>query len=161
MCKAAKIGASEIGGALILLQLWARDRFPHIAPQRLLREHIEPFVDIEGQPLPRGPLGIRWRDDLNAQGVATHAVTSYRYMLDRQKPSQTSSLARIRELAEPESEIFTIACAALALDSSTSTTTTPQPIATPSTSTTPPPEPFVTQSTTTNVAPSTSTTTTS
>uniref|UniRef100_A0A2N9IPV6 Aminotransferase-like plant mobile domain-containing protein n=1 Tax=Fagus sylvatica TaxID=28930 RepID=A0A2N9IPV6_FAGSY len=295
MCKAAKIGASEIGGALILLQLWARDRFPHIAPQRLLREHIEPFVDIEGQPLPRGPLGIRWRDDLNAQGVATHAVTSYRYMLDRQKPSQvvwqpysdeviadlpeyctvgkeiwravvplicfhivekhypdrvmrqfgmqqhipsnvntdeklhsidlrgqgqknwehshaphielwqnrrehiasadpqvglmdendeymkwyrritrrfispmgalidamTSSLARIRELAEPESEIFTIACAALALDSSTSTTTTPQPIATPSTSTTPTPEPFVTQSTTTNVAPSTSTTTTS
>uniref|UniRef100_A0A2N9H4W6 Aminotransferase-like plant mobile domain-containing protein n=1 Tax=Fagus sylvatica TaxID=28930 RepID=A0A2N9H4W6_FAGSY len=294
MCRATKLDASEIGGALILLQLWARDRFPHIAPQRLLREHIEPFVDIEGQPLPRGPLGIRWCDDLNAQGVATHAVTSYRYMLDRQQPSQvvwqpysdeviadlpeyctvgkeiwrtvaplicfhivekhypdrvmrqfgmqqhipsdvntdeklhsidlrgqgqknwehshaphielwqnrrehiasadpqvdlmdendeymkwyrritrrfispmgalidvmTSSLARIRELAEPESEIFTIACAALALDSSTSTTTTPQPVAVPSISTTPTPEPFVTQSTTTNVAPSTSTTTT-
>uniref|UniRef100_A0A2N9EVS4 Aminotransferase-like plant mobile domain-containing protein n=1 Tax=Fagus sylvatica TaxID=28930 RepID=A0A2N9EVS4_FAGSY len=58
--------------------------------------------------------------------------------------AMTSSLARIRELAEPESEIFTIACAALALDSSTSTTTTPQPVAAPSTSTTPTPEPFVT-----------------
>jgi hypothetical protein len=60
MCRATKLDASEIGGALILLQLWARDRFPHIAPQRLLREHIEPFIDIEGQPLPRGPLGIRY-----------------------------------------------------------------------------------------------------
>jgi hypothetical protein len=46
MCRATKIGAFEIGGALILLQLWARDRFPHIAPQRLLRWHIGPFIDI-------------------------------------------------------------------------------------------------------------------
>uniref|UniRef100_A0A2N9GJ88 Aminotransferase-like plant mobile domain-containing protein n=1 Tax=Fagus sylvatica TaxID=28930 RepID=A0A2N9GJ88_FAGSY len=60
MCRATKIGAFEIGGALILLQLWARDRFPHIAPQRLMRGHIKPFVDIQGQPLPRGPLGIRY-----------------------------------------------------------------------------------------------------
>ena len=60
MCRAIKIGASEIGSALILLQSWARDRFPHIAPQRLMRGHIEPFVDIQGQPLLRSPLGIRY-----------------------------------------------------------------------------------------------------
>ena len=60
MCRATKTGAFEIGGALILLQLLARDRFPHIVPQRLMREHIEPFVDIQGLPLSRGSLGIRY-----------------------------------------------------------------------------------------------------
>jgi hypothetical protein len=39
--------------------------------------------------------GFRWRDDLNAQGVATHAVTSYRYMLDRQQPSHVVLLTSL------------------------------------------------------------------
>ena len=39
--------------------------------------------------------GFRWRDDLNAQGVATHSVTSYHYMLDRQQPSQVMLLTSL------------------------------------------------------------------
>uniref|UniRef100_A0A2N9EII6 Aminotransferase-like plant mobile domain-containing protein n=1 Tax=Fagus sylvatica TaxID=28930 RepID=A0A2N9EII6_FAGSY len=76
--------ATDVDNVTVERYAWM---FPHIAPQRLMREHIEPFVDIQGQPLPRGSLGIRWCDDLNAQGVATHAVTLYRYILDRQQPS--------------------------------------------------------------------------
>ncbi|XP_057502249.1 protein MAIN-LIKE 1-like [Actinidia eriantha] len=35
MCRATKIGQRQIAGALLLLQIWACERFPHMCPYRV------------------------------------------------------------------------------------------------------------------------------
>nr|POF03117.1 hypothetical protein CFP56_77735 [Quercus suber] len=49
MCHAAESPANAIVGPLILLKLWAQDRFPHIAPHQLFRHHIDVGVDAAGR----------------------------------------------------------------------------------------------------------------
>ena len=49
-CKASEKTAKQIGGALLLVQLWAWARFPHICP---MMRHPH-------QALPPGPLAIRY-----------------------------------------------------------------------------------------------------
>lgn len=49
MCHAAESQANAIAGSLILLQLWAQDRFPNIAPHQLFRHHIDVGVDAAGR----------------------------------------------------------------------------------------------------------------
>ena len=44
LCKATDYDACEIGGACILLQLWAWERFPYIGP-------VNPLVAVVGSPL--------------------------------------------------------------------------------------------------------------
>lgn len=58
MCHAAESQANAIAGSLILLQLWAQDRFPNIAPHQLFRHHIDVGVDAAGQPHLPGLLDI-------------------------------------------------------------------------------------------------------
>lgn len=53
LCRATVPTAHEIGGCLILLQVWAWDRFPYIAP---LRRHLHPV-----QP---GPLITRCEQEI-------------------------------------------------------------------------------------------------
>ena len=50
LCKASEKTAKQIGGALLLVQLWARARFPHICP---VMRH--PY-----QALPSSPLAITY-----------------------------------------------------------------------------------------------------
>ena len=50
LCKASEKTAKQIGGALLLVQLWAWARFPHICP---VMRHPQ-------QALPPGPLAIRY-----------------------------------------------------------------------------------------------------
>ena len=45
LCRASRIDAHDIAGPLILLQVWAWDRFPSIAPRRLLQPPIDPIMD--------------------------------------------------------------------------------------------------------------------
>jgi len=50
LCKASEKTAKQIGGALLLVQLWAWARFPHICP---VMRHPH-------QALPPGPLAVRY-----------------------------------------------------------------------------------------------------
>jgi hypothetical protein len=60
LCRAYEITAKDIAGPLILLQMWAWERFPHIVPELLSPPEIDYGEDVDGQPLPRGPHGIRY-----------------------------------------------------------------------------------------------------
>ncbi|XP_057971910.1 uncharacterized protein LOC131160335 isoform X2 [Malania oleifera] len=86
LCRATVPSTREIAGPLILLQLWAWDRCPHIAPQR--RGLRQPELGENGQPLPAGALGVRWKDDLRTTMIGQHVLTWYRYQLDRQRADQ-------------------------------------------------------------------------
>ena len=57
LCRASRIHAHDIMGSLILLQVWAWDRFPSKAPRRLLQPPIDPIMDLANRSaLPAGPL---------------------------------------------------------------------------------------------------------
>uniref|UniRef100_A0A2N9FWB3 Aminotransferase-like plant mobile domain-containing protein n=1 Tax=Fagus sylvatica TaxID=28930 RepID=A0A2N9FWB3_FAGSY len=102
----------DIAGALILVQLWAWSRFPHISPAI---KSIQPIVnamddananavddananadadaDVEvpadaAQPLPGGPYGTRWRNAKDIKDVSTHVLEQYRSDFSRQRPDQ-------------------------------------------------------------------------
>ena len=65
MCHAVESRANAIVGPLILLQLWAQDRFPHIAPHQLFSHYIDVGVDAAGQPHLLGLLGILYSFNFN------------------------------------------------------------------------------------------------
>lgn len=74
LCRASQIDTLEIAGPLILLQVWAWDRFPTIAPQRKSttpNEHVG------------CPLSARWSGSLTVTKVSTHVLSQYRYTFDR------------------------------------------------------------------------------
>jgi hypothetical protein len=64
LCRATKPNTKDIGGALILVQLWAWSRFPHMTPDILSIQPIDYGVDAAGQPLPQGPHGVRYINKL-------------------------------------------------------------------------------------------------
>ncbi|XP_073107638.1 serine/threonine-protein phosphatase 7 long form homolog isoform X2 [Elaeis guineensis] len=89
LCRASRKDTHDIAGPLILLQVWAWDRFPYIAPRRLGQPILDPIMDVvDGGVLPRGSLAMRWRDALSVAEVSTHVLMMYRYHLDRQKSEQ-------------------------------------------------------------------------
>ena len=47
LCKASENTAKQIGGALILVQLWIYARFPHMSPQK-----VPPPKGVYGPPPP-------------------------------------------------------------------------------------------------------------
>uniref|UniRef100_A0A2N9ECY8 Aminotransferase-like plant mobile domain-containing protein n=1 Tax=Fagus sylvatica TaxID=28930 RepID=A0A2N9ECY8_FAGSY len=103
LCRATDPDSCDIAGALILVQLWAWSRFPHISPAI---KSIQPIVnavddanananvdadadvevpaddadaDVEvpadaAQPLPGGPYGTRWRNAKDIKDVSTHVI---------------------------------------------------------------------------------------
>ena len=58
--RATKPNTKDIGGALILVQLWAWSRFPHMTPDILSIQPIDYGVDATAQSLPQGPHGVRY-----------------------------------------------------------------------------------------------------
>uniref|UniRef100_A0A2N9GQZ4 Aminotransferase-like plant mobile domain-containing protein n=1 Tax=Fagus sylvatica TaxID=28930 RepID=A0A2N9GQZ4_FAGSY len=88
LCNAAKAKTKDIGGALILVQLWAWSRFPHMTPEIVSIQPIEYGVDAAGQPLPQGPYGIRWCNVKCEKDVSTHVLHHYRVALGMQHPNQ-------------------------------------------------------------------------
>ena len=60
LCHACEIIAKDIAGPLILLHMWAWERFPHIVLELLSPPEIDYGEDVNGQLLPRGPHGIRY-----------------------------------------------------------------------------------------------------
>ncbi|KAH7859301.1 hypothetical protein Vadar_034309 [Vaccinium darrowii] len=71
LCRATVPTAHEIGGCLILLQVWAWDRFPYIAPLRCNK-----------LPVQSGPLITRWHDVFSVVQVPTHVVVWEPYSPD-------------------------------------------------------------------------------
>ncbi|GMP24516.1 hypothetical protein CsSME_00001759 [Camellia sinensis var. sinensis] len=73
LCRAAQVGTREIGGPLVLLQIWAWERLICIAPSR--RQLVGPGeLPIGDMQLPTGPRGSRWRVDMGHEVVSTHVV---------------------------------------------------------------------------------------
>uniref|UniRef100_A0A2N9G291 Aminotransferase-like plant mobile domain-containing protein n=1 Tax=Fagus sylvatica TaxID=28930 RepID=A0A2N9G291_FAGSY len=111
LCRATDPDSCDIAGALILVQLWAWSRFPHISPAI---KSIQPIVNAvddanananaddadadadvmsevpadAAQPLPGGPYGTRWRNAKDIKDVSTHVLEQYRSDFSRQRPDQ-------------------------------------------------------------------------
>ncbi|KAH7856797.1 hypothetical protein Vadar_005686 [Vaccinium darrowii] len=77
LCRATVPTAHDIGGCLILLQVWAWDRFPYIAPLRCNK-----------LPVQSGPLITRWHDVFSVVQVLTHVVRQYRFSFDTMTSDQ-------------------------------------------------------------------------
>ncbi|KAK9992878.1 hypothetical protein SO802_022581 [Lithocarpus litseifolius] len=70
--------AKPIGGAVLLVQLWAWVRFPHICP---VMRHPH-------QALPPGPLTIRYKGAKRTTEHPTHVLCAYRVSLASLRPNQ-------------------------------------------------------------------------
>ncbi|CAK9166390.1 unnamed protein product [Ilex paraguariensis] len=114
MCRATAPDSSDIGGPLILLQLWAWERLTHIRPDRVVPQQqitspavphdtpdevdvtaSAPFVDAhvhgmanENDPLPVGPLGCRWHVSMSDVRTPRHVLRYYRDQLDQMRNDQ-------------------------------------------------------------------------
>lgn len=66
LCKATKPDVREIVGPLILIQIWAWERFPTMASQ--LRH-------VNNHQLAERAYGSRWRDQFCVTKSATHVVS--------------------------------------------------------------------------------------
>ncbi|XP_050260986.1 serine/threonine-protein phosphatase 7 long form homolog [Quercus robur] len=71
LCGASKKDAMQIGGALLLVQLWAYSRFPQLCP--VVRPPLPPVHS--------GPLAIRWSGPKCTAEHATHVLAAYRASL--------------------------------------------------------------------------------
>ena len=60
LCNVTKAKTKDIGGALILVQLQAWYRFPHMIPEIVSIQPIDYGVVAAGQLLPQRPYGIRY-----------------------------------------------------------------------------------------------------
>lgn len=76
LCIATNHEMHDITGSMPLLQVWAWERFAHIAP---IRRHVIPTTGA--------PLATRWCVDFNITTSSTHVVSQYKTYFDRQKPS--------------------------------------------------------------------------
>ncbi|XP_050246951.1 protein MAINTENANCE OF MERISTEMS-like isoform X2 [Quercus robur] len=78
LCKASEKTAKQIGGALLLVQLWAWARFPHICP---VMRHPH-------QALPPSPLAVRWKGAKITTEHSMHVLRAYRVSLTSLQPNQ-------------------------------------------------------------------------
>ncbi|XP_058218437.1 serine/threonine-protein phosphatase 7 long form homolog [Rhododendron vialii] len=67
LCHGAKIKSKQMTGPFILVQVWAWERFPYLAPGRRGKR----------APQPGAPLLGRWDDDFHSPDLATHVVGAY------------------------------------------------------------------------------------
>ncbi|KAF1874095.1 hypothetical protein Lal_00041539 [Lupinus albus] len=85
LCRAALISRQiEIGGCLLLLQSWAYDRIPMLAPRLNI-----PTTNLF-------PLVRRWSQHLITTNIPGHATNIIRSMLDRLRIDQIPDMARSR-----------------------------------------------------------------
>ncbi|GFS30575.1 pectin lyase-like superfamily protein [Actinidia rufa] len=89
MCRAMKTGQRQIAGALLLLQIWACERFPRMCPHRVDDHTVgqQPLL-IGGMHFPGGPWGARWRSRFRTTTTSTHVIRVYRDQLDRLRPNE-------------------------------------------------------------------------
>ncbi|XP_073099120.1 serine/threonine-protein phosphatase 7 long form homolog [Elaeis guineensis] len=83
MCRGAYADQSEIGGYLVLLQIWVWERMPTISPLR--RQLLEMPSEQQDPDVPfrlDGPLGYRWNVAFNVHHVSTRVARVYRCQLD-------------------------------------------------------------------------------
>ncbi|XP_075669882.1 serine/threonine-protein phosphatase 7 long form homolog [Castanea sativa] len=78
LCKASEKTAKQIGGALLLVQLWAWARFPQICP---VMRHPH-------QALPPGPFAVRWKGANITTDHPMHVLRAYRVSLASLWPNQ-------------------------------------------------------------------------
>ncbi|XP_065621267.1 serine/threonine-protein phosphatase 7 long form homolog [Quercus suber] len=78
LCKASETTAMQIGGALMLVQLWAYSRFPLICP---VTRPPQP-------PMDAGPLACRWKGPKSTTEHATHVLAAYRASLSSMRAHQ-------------------------------------------------------------------------
>ncbi|KAK9995441.1 hypothetical protein SO802_020127 [Lithocarpus litseifolius] len=78
LCKASEKTAKQISSAVLLVQLWAWVRFPHICP---VMRHPH-------QALPLGPLAIKWKGAKITTEHPTHVLHAYRMSLASLRPNQ-------------------------------------------------------------------------
>ncbi|KAD3337359.1 hypothetical protein E3N88_32879 [Mikania micrantha] len=86
LCKATNINTFEIGGATILLQLWAWERIPSMAPRS--------FQQIDWNK----SYGARWVGPLTFRDTASHVVSTYR--------SELNSLSEFQFIWRPYDDIL-------------------------------------------------------
>uniref|UniRef100_A0A9I9E5K6 Aminotransferase-like plant mobile domain-containing protein n=1 Tax=Cucumis melo TaxID=3656 RepID=A0A9I9E5K6_CUCME len=75
--RASNTQSLEIAGPLMLLQVWAYDRFSIVAPQKLLQHS-------DGRPL-----SFRWSGFLATSKQSANMLLTYRWTFDRLRQSQT------------------------------------------------------------------------
>ncbi|VFR00065.1 unnamed protein product [Cuscuta campestris] len=73
MCRASATSESQIGGCLVLLQLWAWERLPMTRPRGVIP--LDQLVDV--------PYGVRWVCYHRWSDCTTHPIRAYRDQLDR------------------------------------------------------------------------------
>ncbi|KAH7849712.1 hypothetical protein Vadar_021930 [Vaccinium darrowii] len=78
LCHLSESNSKDAGGFFILLQVWAWERLPYLAPGRV------------GDRPPRQGAALmgRWDDKFHSPDLATHVVGHYRHSLDMQKPDE-------------------------------------------------------------------------
>ncbi|KAD4888427.1 hypothetical protein E3N88_20500 [Mikania micrantha] len=81
LCRSTNISTNEVGGATLLLQLWAWERIPSIAPRC--------FQQIDWNK----SYGARWVGPLTFRNTASHVVSTFR--------SELNSLSEFQFIVEP------------------------------------------------------------
>ncbi|XP_075635211.1 serine/threonine-protein phosphatase 7 long form homolog [Castanea sativa] len=87
LCRASDKEASQIGGALQLVQYWAWARLPFLCPR------IEPPPGCDYGPWPKAPLAFKWvRVPSPKSRPSGTALIHYREQLVRMQPDQSAEL---------------------------------------------------------------------
>ncbi|VFQ74418.1 unnamed protein product [Cuscuta campestris] len=73
MCRVSATSATQIGGCLVLLQIWAWERLPMTRPRGVIP--FDQLVDV--------PYGVRWVCYHRWSDCTTHSIRAYRDQLDR------------------------------------------------------------------------------
>ena len=83
LCRATRPSTREIGGALVILQVWAWEHIPCIRPTRTRDYHPGTGVLTVGEVVyPGRPWAARWSSPFLLDHTPTHVVTIYRDQFD-------------------------------------------------------------------------------
>ncbi|KAF7121481.1 hypothetical protein RHSIM_Rhsim13G0110600 [Rhododendron simsii] len=100
LCHGSKAGTKQITGCFILLQVWAWERLPYLAPGRLGKR----------APKAGAPLIGRWDDEFHSPDLATHLVGTYRFatvlLFGRRVIAAVAKYPRPRQLEYKAYSIF-------------------------------------------------------
>ncbi|KAK9269286.1 hypothetical protein L1049_001056 [Liquidambar formosana] len=86
LCRASSPDTKDIGGASVLLQLWAWERLPRLAPHLppgVVADGFEPIMIDAQNSLPPRPHGCRWGVEHRLKNTPNHMVVAFRDQLDQ------------------------------------------------------------------------------
>nr|XP_023915456.1 serine/threonine-protein phosphatase 7 long form homolog [Quercus suber] len=83
LCNASEKKAKQIGGPLILVQLWIFVRFPHMSPQMVPQPE-----GVHGPPLPPIPFAMKFAGAMCRKNTPTHVLSAYRNQIATTRPDQ-------------------------------------------------------------------------